>query len=160
MPQQRLPQRAVWRHHRFISVGQPRRSQPDRLLAPILVFQVHRGADPNPTRPHLFPRLSEIDQQLADLSDTVADPLQLVDPFQKLSLIRAVAGQVPIAEAGNELLFSFTQLAPLGLQSPFVRQPGLPACILDDAARVRCCPRFGYMLVRSSIGRHATMMNR
>ena len=160
MPKQRLPQRAAWRHHRLICVGQSRRSQPDRLLAPVLVFQVHRGADPDLTRPHLSSRLSEIGQQLADLSYPVADPSQLMDPFQKLSLVRAVAGDVPIVEAGDELLFSLTQLAPLGLQSLFVRQPGPPACILDDAARVRCCPRFGYLLVRSGIGHHATMMNR
>jgi hypothetical protein len=83
-----------------------------------------------------------------------------MDPFHKLGLVRAVAGDVPIAEAGDELPFSLTQRAPLGLQSLFVRQPGLPPCIRGDVVRVRCCPRFGYMRVRWGVGHHATMMNR
>lgn len=140
MTKQRLPERASWRHYRFIVLGQPRGSQPNRLPAPVLVLQVHRGTDSDPAR-NLFAQLPEIGQQLTDLSYTVADPLQLMDPFQELSLVRAVAGRVTIAQAGDELLFSLTQLAPLGLQSLFIRQSACP-------------------LAWSDVEHHATMVNR
>lgn len=140
MAKQRLPERAPWRHHRFIVVSQPRGSQPNRLPAPVLVLQVHRGTDSDPAR-NLFAQLPDIGQQLTDLSYTVADPLQLMDPFQELSLVRAVAGRVTIAQAGDELLFALTQLAPLGLQWLFIRQ--------------LACP-----LAWSDVEHHPTMVNR
>lgn len=142
MPEQRLPERAAWRHHRFIVVGQSCRSHPDRLLAAVLVLQVHRGADSDPVTRNLPTQVPEIGQQLADLSDPVADPLQLLDPLQDLSLICAVTRRVTVNQAGNQLLFSLTQRASLGLQTLFIRRSACPLAslaLVSAAASLRVC---------------------
>ncbi len=111
-------------------------------MAAVLVLQVHRGADSDPVIRNLPTQVPEIGQQLADLSDPVADPLQLLDPFQDLSLICAVARRVTVNQAGNQLLFSLTQRASLGLQTLFIRQSACPLAsltLVSAAASLRVC---------------------